>query len=203
MVSEQTAPASRRDFLSLGAGLAAAGAAASLTPEPAAAQGADELTRLRAARRILLKGGIVLSMDPRIGDFANADVLIEDGKIREIRPNITAGDAFIIQARDRIVIPGFVDTHSHSYQGLLRSALPSGVVDPDYNRDVQTLLTPHFRPQDVYAGVLVTALALIEMGTTAVVDISQSNHTQEHSDALVKALQDAGIRAVCAFSRGV
>src|SRR4029077_10735423 len=54
----------------------------------------------------------------------------------------------------------------------------------------------------VYAGVLITALGLLEMGTTCVVDISQSNHTPEHSDALVKALQDAGIRAVCAYSRG-
>jgi len=53
-------------------------------------------------------------------------VLIEDGKIREVRPGITAGDdAMVIDASERIVIPGFVDTHSHSYQGLLRSACPT------------------------------------------------------------------------------
>jgi len=200
---QQTAPTSRRDFLSIGAGLAAAGAAVSLGGGEAEAQGVDELTRLRQAHRILIKGAIILSMDRDVGDFANADLLIEAGKIRAIRPNIAAGDAFVIQGRDRIVIPGFVDTHSHSYQGLLRSALPSGVVDPDYNRDVQTLLTPHFQPEDVHAGVLITALALIDMGTTGVVDISQSNHTPEHSDALVQALKDAGIRAVCAYSRGM
>ena len=166
-------------------------------------QSTDELTRLRAARRILIKGAIILTMDPRVGDFARADLLVEDGKIRAVQPNIAAGDAFTVNAAERIVMPGFVDTHSHSYQGILRSSLPKGVVDPDYNRDIQTLMTPAFRPQDVHAGVLITALGLLEMGTTSVVDISQSNHTPEHSDALVQALKDAGIRAVCAYSRGM
>ena len=196
--------ASRRNFLTLSAGVAAAGAAAALTPGEAQAQNTqDELSRLRSARRILLKGGIVLTMDRQIGDFANADVMIENGRIAAIRPNLQAGDAFVVQATNRIIIPGFVDTHSHSYQGLLRSALPNGIVEPDYVRDVQNALTPAYRTQDVYAGVLITALALLDMGTTSVVDISQSNHTPEHSDALVKALQDAGIRAVCAYSRGI
>jgi 5-methylthioadenosine/S-adenosylhomocysteine deaminase len=202
---------SRRDFLTVGAGLAAAGAASQLLPGEALAQTANgtggdgELAKLRAARRIVLKGGIVLTLDRQIGDFANADVLIEDGKIREVRPNLPVArdSAFIVDATNRIIIPGFFDTHSHSYQGLLRSALPNGLVEPDYVRDVQNNLTPAYRPQDVYAGVLVTVLAMIEMGTTGVVDISQSNHSPEHSDALVKALQDSGIRAVCAFSRGI
>ena len=45
-----------------------------------------ELVRLQKARRNALKGGIVLSLDPKVGDFASGDVLIEDGKIREVRP---------------------------------------------------------------------------------------------------------------------
>ena len=41
-------------------------------------------------RRILLKGGVVLSFDPNVGDFEKADVLIEGSKIVEVRPNIQA-----------------------------------------------------------------------------------------------------------------
>src|SRR5262249_23043954 len=85
---------------------------------------------------------------------------------------------------------------------LLRSSLPSGIVEPDYTRDIQNNLTPAYQPADVLAGVLVTALGMIEMGTTTMVDISQSNHTPEHSDALLAALQHAGIRTVYAYSRG-
>jgi cytosine/adenosine deaminase-related metal-dependent hydrolase len=173
----------------------------------ATAQNADgnadpELSRLQSAHRILLRGGIVLSGDPQVGDFAAADILIEGGTIRAVRPGITVDDAAIIDAGNRIVIPGFVDTHSHSYQGLLRDTLPNGIVDPDYNRDIQNNITFHYEPADAYAGMLATTLAMLDMGTTTVVDVSQANHSPEHSDALIQALQEAGIRAVFGYSRG-
>jgi 5-methylthioadenosine/S-adenosylhomocysteine deaminase len=200
------ARSSRRAFLKAGA----AGAVAQIPLGSALAQGvaatdADaELRRLQAQRRILLKGGVVITLDRRIGDFAQADVLIEDGKIREVRPNIavSADAAAVIDASNRIVIPGFIDTHSHSYQGLLRNIMPNGLLSPDYNRDVQSTLTPVYEPEDAYAGELINALGMIDMGTTAIVDISQVSHTPEHSDACIRALQDAGIRAVFAYHRG-
>jgi 5-methylthioadenosine/S-adenosylhomocysteine deaminase len=190
---------SRRRVLKAGAALIAG--ASATQPRSASAQADADLARLQGARRILLKGGTVLTLDRQLGDFAQADVLIEDGKIRAIRPNIAA-DAVIVEAGSRILIPGFVDTHSHSYQGLLRSSLPNGLVDPDYNRDVQNNLTLHYSPDDVYAGVLMTALGFIEMGTTTIIDLSQISHTSEHSDACIRALQEAGIRAVYGYSRG-
>ena len=198
--------ASRRTFLKAGVGLAAGGAAAQALPTVALAQGGPdtELSRLQGQRRILLKGGVVLTLDRQVGDFTQADVLIEDGKIREIRPNIAAaGDAAaIVDASNRIIVPGFIDTHSHSYQGILRNILANGRVDPDYNRDIIGKLTPAYTPQDAYIGMLATALGLIDMGTTGVVDVSQVNNTPEHSDALIRALQDSGIRAVFGYAGG-
>jgi 5-methylthioadenosine/S-adenosylhomocysteine deaminase len=194
--------ASRRAFLKTGVALAA-GAAWPAAASAQSGQGADpELSRLQSQRRILLKGGVVLSMDPQIGHFANADVLIEDGKIRDVRPGIAAPDAATVDASNRIIVPGFIDTHSHSYQGILRNILSNGRVDPDYNRDIIGKITPAYTPQDAYVGMLATALGMIEMGTTGVIDVSQVNNTPEHSDALIKALQDAGIRAVFGYSAG-
>src|SRR5712671_664 len=164
--------ASRRAFLTASAGLLAGAAALPAQVLAQTAGTADaELARLQGQRRILLKGGVVLTLDRQVGDFAQADVLIEDGKIREIRPNMAvSGDAAeVIDASNQILVPGFVDTHSHSYQGLLRSIIPNGVVDPDYNRDVQNNLTPAYAPAEVYAGVLTAALGFFEMGTTAIV----------------------------------
>ncbi len=199
---------SRRMFLKSGAALVGGGTAAQMLPDRATAQDAGAadaaLARIQGARRILLKGGIVLTLDRQIGDFAQADLLIEDGKIRDVRPNIDAsGDVAIVDAAHRIIIPGFVDTHSHSYQGLLRDTLPNGIVDPDYNRDIQNNMTLHYEPADAYAGMLSTALALIDMGTTAMVDLSQVNHTPEHTDAIIGALQESGMRAVFGYSRGL
>jgi 5-methylthioadenosine/S-adenosylhomocysteine deaminase len=129
-------PASRRDFLKSSVGLAASGTAAQLPPGSAKAQGAGaaqpdaELARLQGQRRILLKGGVVLTLDRLVGDFAQADLLIEDGKISAVRPNIAASEevAAVIDAANHILIPGFVDTHSHSYQGILRGILTNGVL---------------------------------------------------------------------------
>jgi cytosine/adenosine deaminase-related metal-dependent hydrolase len=198
----------RRTFLKAGAGLAAAGAIAPMMPGAALGQAASapadpELARVQGARRILLKGGVVLSLDRQVGDFERGDALIEDGKIREVRPNIEAsGDTVVVDATNRIVIPGFIDTHSHSYQGILRNILTSGRVDPDYNRDIIGKLTPGYTPDDAHIGMLATALGMIDAGTTGVIDVSQVNNSPEHSDALVRALRDAGIRAVFGYSGG-
>jgi len=210
-----TAPAtsyapSRRTLLTTSA-LAAGAAAARLLPDPALAQGAgaantdSELARLQGARRILLKGGVVLTLDRQVGDFVQTDVLIEDGKIRAVGPELAVYSdetAAVIDAANRIVLPGFIDTHHHFYQGLLRNILTNGLLNPDYNRDIQATLTPAYAPADAYAGVLATALGMIDMGTTTAVDTSQVSHTPEHSDACIRALQESGIRAVHAYWRG-
>ena len=147
---------SRRDFLKSGAGLAAGAAAAPMLGASALAQGgADaELARVLAGRRVLLKGGVVLSLDRQVGDFARADVLIEDGKIREVRPDIAAADAVVVDATNHIVVPGFIDTHHHFYQGILRNILSNGLLNPDYQRDIAGTLTAAYQPA-VYAGELV------------------------------------------------
>ena len=104
---------SRRNFLKASAGVVAAGA----IPATASAQGiGTELNRLQGSRRILLKGGVVLTMDRQLGDFAKADVLIEDGRIREIRPDIAASDAFVVDASNRPV--GMVHLHELVKAGL-------------------------------------------------------------------------------------
>ena len=201
-----TRHASRRAFLKSSAVLAGG----AVLPDAARAQdlraqggGDADLARVAASRRILLKGGVVLTLDPRVGDFAQADVLIEDGKIREIRPGLAPpDDAAVVDAANRIVLPGFIDTHHHFYQGILRNILTNGLLNPDYNRDVSNTLTAVYQPSDVYAGTLVTALGMIDAGTTAAVDTSQVSHTPEHSDAGVQALKDSGLRAVYAYSRG-
>jgi len=70
--------------------------------------------------RTLLSGGMVVSMDPAVGDLDRGDVLITDGVITEVAARIDAPDAEVIDATDRIVLPGFVDTHRHAWQTAFR-----------------------------------------------------------------------------------
>jgi 5-methylthioadenosine/S-adenosylhomocysteine deaminase len=147
---------------------------------------------------ILLKGGTVLSLDRAVGDFEQADVLVEGGTIREVRPNISAPGAQVIDASNRIVMPGFIDTHRHLWQGFLRHTLPDGSLG-DYLNLMLKQLGPAFLPQDVYAGNLSSALGCIDAGVTTVLDWSHIHNSPEHTDAAIKALQDSGVRAVFAY----
>jgi len=191
---------SRRQFLratavgAVAAPVACAGAArAGLAAEPAA-----PVRRALSGRPILIKGGTVLTLDRQIGDFENADVLIEGSKIAAVRPGISAPNAEVISATRAIVMPGFVDTHRHMWEGILRNILPDGSLG-DYFRDITGTLGPAYQPQDVYAGNLVSALGAIDVGVTTVLDWSHIHNSPEHTDAAVQALRDSGLRAVFGY----
>src|ERR1700712_551992 len=124
---------SRRNFLK---GAAATGIAAAGLPlfaaRPAAADDGDAPTDSgRPGRRYIIRGGSVMSMDPHVGDFPQADVLVEGKKILAVGPNLSAGGADGIDARGRIVMPGFIDTHHHQFETALRSFLADGILIND------------------------------------------------------------------------
>ena len=114
-------PVSRRQFLCTSAATAVAASAV-----VGAVGGTANAQQPAPGRPILIKGGSVLSLDRAVGDFEQADVLIEGNKISAVRPNINAPNAQVIDASNRIVMPGFVDTHRHMWQGFLRNVLPDG-----------------------------------------------------------------------------
>jgi 5-methylthioadenosine/S-adenosylhomocysteine deaminase len=147
---------------------------------------------------ILIKGGTVLSLDRAVGDFEQADVLVEGSKIVAVRPGISAPGAQVIDASNTIVMPGFVDTHRHMWQGILRNILPDGSL-ADYIAVVQKVIGQAYTPEDVYAGNYSSALGCIEAGVTTVLDWSHIHNSPEHTDAAIKALQDSGVRAVFAY----
>jgi cytosine/adenosine deaminase-related metal-dependent hydrolase len=149
---------------------------------------------------ILLKGGRVLSLDPAIGDFAKADVLIRGTKIVSVQPNISAS-AKVIDASNMVVMPGFVDTHRHAWEAPLRNILPNGLLT-DYTRDITGTARAAYRPEDAYIGDLVTALGAINAGVTTMLDWSHIGNTPEHTDAAIRGLKESGIRGVYAFGGG-
>src|SRR5437763_2538277 len=64
-------------------------------------------------RRILLRGAVVLSLDPKVGDFEKADVLIDGKLIAQVGRDISAADAEVVDCSGTIVMPGFITTHHH------------------------------------------------------------------------------------------
>lgn len=197
---------SRRHFLKSSMAGLVAGAFASGTALPgplAAPRDAPPAGSGTAGRRILLKGGIVLSMDPQVGDFEKADVLIEGKKIAAVGPNLRA-TAAVIDATDRIVLPGLIDTHHHQYQAVLRSLIADALLQEDYNRVINNpgALNAFYQPDDGYIGELLASVSQMRGGVTTSVDLSQISHSPAHSDACIAGLKEGGRRTVFGFSAG-
>jgi cytosine/adenosine deaminase-related metal-dependent hydrolase len=200
---------SRRDFLKVSAATGAAVAGLDLFSErPAAAQDDDAPRDSgRRERRYIIRGGHVMSMDPQVGDFAEADVLVEGKKIAAVGPNLRASGVAVIDARGRIVMPGFVDTHHHQFETALRSFLADGLLFNDgkphgainYFEFILGKFAPVYRPWDVYINELFSGLSQIDCGVTTVHDISQIHHSPEHSDAAIQGLADAHRRGVFGY----
>ncbi len=149
----------------------------------------------------LIKGGMVLTLDPGLGDFDVADVMIEGDKILAIGPSLANGEVEVIDASGMIVMPGFVDTHRHIWEGLLRNIGTDVPLEgrTSYISFVLHKLAPAFRPEDAYAGNLVSALGAIDAGITTLLDWSHIQGSPAHTDAVIQALEDSGLRAVFAY----
>jgi 5-methylthioadenosine/S-adenosylhomocysteine deaminase len=163
-----------------------------------------------AGRRLLLRGGTIVSMDPAVGDFVTGDVLIEGKTIKAVGASLDASGAEIIDASGMIVIPGFIDTHHHQFETALRGFLADCILINDgqphsaynYYEHMLQKFSMVYRPEDVHINELFGSLSQLDAGVTTVMDVSQIHHSPEHSDAVVQALKDAGRRAVFGYFEG-
>ncbi|MEV4011184.1 amidohydrolase family protein [Nonomuraea angiospora] len=151
---------------------------------------------------ILIRNGVVVDTEPEPVVLGQVDVRIEDGLIAEVGPGLPeVPGAEVIDATGRIVLPGFVDTHRHTWQAGIR-AVATDITFDTYLRRVLTELAPRHRPQDVYAGNLAGALECLDAGITTLLDWSHVQFSPEHTDAAVRALGESGIRAVFGYCYG-
>jgi cytosine/adenosine deaminase-related metal-dependent hydrolase len=172
----------------------------------ARARALDRLVR-DAPRRppcLLLRGGYVLTMDPHLGDFVG-DVLIRGDAIEAVGPQVDAQDsedAIVLDVSGQIVLPGFVDSHVHAWEGVIRGIAPDVDLNA-YMAIVHAGIAQHLTPDDVAIGQRVTAAQALADGVTTIIDNSHNSRTAAHSDAAITALRDSGIRAVHAVGAPV
>ena len=95
-------------------------------------------------KELLIKGGHVVTVDPELGDLPVGDVLVADGVITAVGPDLAPATAGVevVDAAGRLVIPGLVDTHRHVWQGAIGGYTPQ-ITGAGYGPAV---LTGTFRP---------------------------------------------------------
>lgn len=148
------------------------------------------------AGRMIIRGGHVVTMDSDVEGGQGVDLLIDDGRIVRVAKGIEAEGAEVIDARGTVVMPGFIDSHRHSYQSLVKGILPSCTLTEFMSRILGTIV-PKITPEQMALGNYAGALDALDSGITCMVDWSPSE-TPAHADGAIEGLRRAGIRAMYA-----
>jgi 5-methylthioadenosine/S-adenosylhomocysteine deaminase len=149
-------------------------------------------------RRTLIKGGHIVSVDARIGDM-RGDLLVEGAVISAIGKVIDASDCEVVDASEMIVLPGFVDTHRHTWQSCIRHGCCDMSSSAQYFREILGDIGGRYRPEDVMVGTWLGAVSALEAGTTTLMDWAHVMNTPDHADAALEGLRASGIRAVFGY----
>ena len=186
---------SRRGFLSAVAALSSAGlaACAANSQSPSRLAPADRSTgKLPPRREFVVRNAYVVTMDAKLGDLPNTDVHVRNGDLIAVGPKLAAPGAEEIDGRNRIALPGFVDTHFHLWGSFARGIVADG--DFDYF-PVMSRLGPVMTPEDAYASAKLGIAEAINSGLTTIHDWSHNIISGAYADADLRALRDCGIRA--------
>jgi 5-methylthioadenosine/S-adenosylhomocysteine deaminase len=147
--------------------------------------------------RELLRGGIVLSMDPSVGDFDSGDVRIDEGRIVEVGEGLEAEGASVVDCRGTIVMPGMIDTHRHLWYTPYRNLSADLTLWPFFKQ--AEVVVPGYNPDWVYGGELLGALDCLDGGITTVMDWCHVINKPAHADAAIKAVTEVGGRVRFAY----
>jgi cytosine/adenosine deaminase-related metal-dependent hydrolase len=121
--------------------------------------------------------------------------------IVEVAERVDAPEAEVIDATDRIVMPGFVDNHRHAWQTAFRG-VGADWTFPEWAVAMHRTVKPHYQPEDVYAGTLLGRLEALHSGVTTMLDWYHVAQGPEHEDAAVAALRDAPGRSIFCLGAG-
>ena len=148
-------------------------------------------------KRILIRCGWLVTLDASIGTVQNGELLLRGNLIEAAGRNLGAAADETIDATDKIVMPGLVNAHMHTWETALRG-IGAEWLPADYFKHVHSNLATRYKPEDNYVANLIGALAQIDAGVTTLVDWCHNITTLEHAERAVDGLIDSGIRAVFA-----
>jgi 5-methylthioadenosine/S-adenosylhomocysteine deaminase len=150
----------------------------------------------KTPNRTLFKGGVVLSLDPKIGDHARADVLVAGDRIVAVGPDLGVENAEVIDVAGMIVMPGLINAHQHAWLGLLRGLMPNVDAIADYMVAIPQTLGRFYTAGDSGLATRLTALSSLDSGVTSLLDACHNTRSPAHSDAAISAFEATGLRVL-------
>jgi guanine deaminase len=157
---------------------------------------------LPSGTTLLLRGGRVLTPDADWHDPPQADVAVAGERIAGVAPAYQLADIHgveAIDARDHLVLPGFVNAHYHSHDVLAKGTLEEVPLETWR----LYALPPQYPPrseEEIYARTLLGALECLRSGMTTVQDmLTLYPYDERHMEAVMRAYAEVGIRVVFAL----
>jgi 5-methylthioadenosine/S-adenosylhomocysteine deaminase len=148
-------------------------------------------------KRTLIQCGWLVTLDDAIGDFHGGELLMTGDRITAVGKRLDATADLVIDAADKIVMPGLVNAHMHTWETALRG-IAAEWLSAGYMKNIHGNIATRYQPEDNYLGNLMGALGQIDGGTTTLVDWCHNITTIEHAERAIDGLIDSGIRAVFA-----
>ncbi|MEO0248956.1 MAG: amidohydrolase family protein [candidate division WOR-3 bacterium] len=146
------------------------------------------------ADRLLIRGGIVVTMDKERRIFRRGAILIKGDTIGAVGPlgdmEVKYRDAVPFDASNSLIHPGFVDTHVHLSEHIVRSLIPDDI--PDWMSGWLMPVYSHLSPEDEYISAM---LAFIEMAKTGTTTFCEAG-TCMHPESAMEALEKVGLRGI-------
>lgn len=154
-------------------------------------------------KRKLITSGLILTMDENGSVFNQGDMLIHGNRIEKIAPYIERDDIdLIIDARDKLVIPGLINSHLHSYENLFRGLAPN-LPNEIWNLYIYPPLGKlKFPPRLYYLRAILGGIEMLKHGVTSIQDNSSAWFTSNNrsiEEAYWNAYRDLGVRASIAI----
>lgn len=177
---------SRRTLMQLAAVAGAGLALPSIGAQSAEAQG-------MGSPNMLIRGATLLTMDSKLADIVEGDVMIRDGVIVAVGKGLDAEGAQVLDARGKLMIPGLVDSHWHMWNSILRNAAPTPEGGTFFK--VISALSGRFTPELSYTGVRLSLCESINAGITTVNNWAHNIRGPAFADAELRALRESGLRA--------
>ena len=146
---------------------------------------------------LLIRGGQVLVGQPAA--LQRLDLLVEGDRIAALGPGLAVPTGSrVIEASDRIVVPGMGNAHTHAHGHLARGRVGNWTLE-----DLLTHSTANagFRtPEDEYLSAAIGAIEMLKTGCTGAYDLYMAVPaiTDEAFEAVVRAYTDVGVRVVLA-----
>lgn len=138
--------------------------------------------------KILIKNCNLISMEEKREKFEeNIDILIEDKKIVKIQKDIEEKVDKIINATNKIIMPGFINTHSHISMSIFRETV-DGYKTQAWLKEEIWPREEKLQEEDIYYATLLSCIEMIKTGTTTV------NDMYFMTEKIIEAALKAGIR---------